>query len=132
MIKPKRINLAGYIYHVICRADQDDVVFTNDKDKESFLEYLGDYVQQFPMRVYAGKAAPGFIHKREILYWFGNRSKKYIKFINEGLDSELKSFILSQRFMGSEEFEIQAICKISIDIYSDKMLIIYCYFDLNI
>jgi len=35
----KRINLAGLIYHVICRADQDDVVFTNDKDKECFLEY---------------------------------------------------------------------------------------------
>jgi len=39
MTRPKRINLAGLIYHVICRADQDDVVFTNDKDKERFLEY---------------------------------------------------------------------------------------------
>ena len=196
MTRPKRINLAGCVYHVICRADQDDVVFTNNKDKERFLEYLGDYAKQFSMRIhawclmdthlhllietkkpnlsefmrrlltaytvwfhkkhqtrghlfsgrfkslvvekgeylvevsryihrnpveaglvkkaedypwssmrgYAGKTQPGFIHTKETLYWFGNRRKKYIKFVNEGLDSELKSFILAQRFMGSEEF----------------------------
>jgi hypothetical protein len=43
MARPKRINLAGCVYHVICRADQDDVVFNEDKDKELFLEYLGEY-----------------------------------------------------------------------------------------
>ena len=33
----KRINLAGCVYHVICRAEHHNVVFTEDKDKELFL-----------------------------------------------------------------------------------------------
>ena len=53
MTRPKRINLPGCVYHVICRADQDDVVFTGDQDKERFLEYLGDYAQQFSIRIHA-------------------------------------------------------------------------------
>ena len=196
MSRPKRINLAGCVYHVICRAEQHNVVFTEDKDKERFLEYLTDYMEQFEMRihayclmdthfhlliesrksnlsefmrrlltaytvwfhkkhrthghlfsgrfkslvvergeylievsryihrnpveaslvrnaedyswssmqVYAGKEKPGFIYMREVLYWFGNRRKKYVKFVREGLDSEIKSLILAQRFMGSEAF----------------------------
>ena len=40
MARQKRINLAGYVYHVICGTDQDDVVFTEDKDKERFLEWV--------------------------------------------------------------------------------------------
>ena len=56
------------------------------------------------MRIYAGKAPSKLIHTKEILHWFGNRRKKYIKFVREGLDSEIKSLILSQRFMGSEDF----------------------------
>jgi len=38
---------------VICRADQDNVVFTENKDKERFLEYLGEYAEQFSMRIHA-------------------------------------------------------------------------------
>ena len=47
MIKPRRINLSGCVYHVIFRADLDDVVFMEDKDKERFLEYLEEYAEQF-------------------------------------------------------------------------------------
>jgi uncharacterized protein RhaS with RHS repeats len=54
MTRSNRINLSGYAYHVICRADQDDVVFTEDKDKERFLEYLGEYAVQFAMRILNG------------------------------------------------------------------------------
>jgi hypothetical protein len=43
MTKLKRINLYGCDYQVICHADQDNLVFTEDKDKERFLEYLGEY-----------------------------------------------------------------------------------------
>ena len=56
------------------------------------------------MRVYAGKREPGFVYTREILSWFGNRKKKYVKFVREGLDEELKTLILSQRYLGSEAF----------------------------
>jgi len=196
MTRPKRINLPGCVYHIICRGNRNDVVFGDDKDKEKFLEYLTQYIEPFEMRVHAyclmdthlhlmiesrksnlsefmrrlltaytvwfnrrhrthghvfagrfkslvvergeylvsvsryihrnpleaglvdnaedypwssmriyeGKASSKLIYTKEILYWFGNRRQKYIKFVNEGLDSELQSLILSQRFMGSEDF----------------------------
>ena len=56
------------------------------------------------MRVYAGKVQPGFVHTREILHWFKNSREKYVKFVREGLDSEIQSLILAQRFVGSEDF----------------------------
>ena len=34
----KRIDLSGCVYHLICRADQDYVVFTGGQDKERFDE----------------------------------------------------------------------------------------------
>jgi len=56
------------------------------------------------MRVYTGKREPGFVYRREILAWFGNKTGKYEKFVREGLDEELKTLILSQRYLGSEAF----------------------------
>ena len=61
MSRPQRINLAGCVYHIICRGNRNDVVFGDNK---------------------------------EILHWFGNRRKKYIKFVRKGLDSEVMSLIL--------------------------------------
>jgi REP element-mobilizing transposase RayT len=53
MTYPKRINLSGCVYHVICRADQDDVIFKEDKDKDRFLEYMGEYVEQFAILIHS-------------------------------------------------------------------------------
>ena len=53
MSRPKRINLPGCVYHVICRANRHDVIFEDDEDKERFLEYLTDYLEQFEMRIHA-------------------------------------------------------------------------------
>jgi len=184
------------MYHIICRANHNDAVFLENRDKERFLEYLTDYADQFDMRIhayclmnthlhlliesrkmnlseflrrlltaytvwfnkkhqmhghlfagrfkslvvergeylvavsryihrnpveaslvknaedypwssmriYAGREASGFIYTREILYWFGNRKIKYIQFVREGLDTEIKSLMLAQRYMGSEAF----------------------------
>jgi putative transposase len=196
MSRPKRINLPGCVYHIMCRGNRSETVFADDKDKDKFLEYLIQYIEPFEMRIhayclmdthlhlmiesrkpnlsefmrrlltaytvwfnrrhrtcghlfagrfkslvvergeylvsvsryihrnpveagmvdeaedypwssmriYAGKVQPGFVYTREILHWFGNKRRKYIKFVRDGLDSEIKSLILSQRFMGSEEF----------------------------
>ena len=52
MSRPKRINLSGCVYHIICRANRDDVVFEDNNDKERFLEYLSDYAEQFDMRIH--------------------------------------------------------------------------------
>ena len=196
MSRPKRINLPGCVYHVICRSNRHDVLFQDDDDRERFLKYLTDYLEQFEMRIhayclmdthfhlliesrksnlseymrrvltayavwfnkrhhtrghifagrfksivvergdylvavsryihrnpveasivkiaedyawssmriYTGKSEPGFVYSREILAWFGNRKGKYGKFVREGLDEELKTIVLSQRYLGSEAF----------------------------
>jgi len=52
MSRPKRINLSGCVYHIICRANRDDVVFEGTNDKERFLEYLGYYAEQFDIRIH--------------------------------------------------------------------------------
>ena len=38
MSRPKRINLPGCVYHVICRANHHGVIFEDDEDKEDLLE----------------------------------------------------------------------------------------------
>ena len=53
MSRPKRINLPGCVYHVICRGNRYDVIFEDDEDRECFLEYLTDYLEQFEMRIHA-------------------------------------------------------------------------------
>ena len=67
------------------------------------VDDAGDYPWS-SMRIYEGKALSKLIYTKEILNWFGNRRTKYIKFVQEGMDIEIKSLILSQRFMGSEDF----------------------------
>jgi len=196
MSRPKRINLLGCVYHIICRANRNDVVFEDQRDKEKFLEYFSEYAEQFDvrihvyclmnthlhllietrksnlsefmrrlltaytvwfhrrhqthghlfagrfkslvvergdyliavsryihqnpvdaslvknaedcpwssMRIYAGKERPHFVYTREILSWFGNRRQKYIQFVREGLDEEIKTLIRFQSYVGSEAF----------------------------
>ena len=196
MSRPKRINLPGCVYHIMCHGNRNDVIFVNNTDKEKFLEYLAEYAPPFEMRIHAyclmdmhlhlllesrkpnlseymrrlltaytvwfnrrhqtrghlfagrfkslvvergeylvnvsryihrnpveagvvddavdypwssmriyGEKAPSkLVYTKEILRWFGNRRQKYIRFVREGLDRELKSLILSQRYMGSEDF----------------------------
>ena len=53
MSRPKRINLPACVYHIICRANRNDVVFEEEKDKERFLEYFIEYASQFEIRVHA-------------------------------------------------------------------------------
>jgi hypothetical protein len=50
MTRPKRINLSGCVHRMTCRADRNDVIFKEDKDKDRFLEYMGEYAEQFAMR----------------------------------------------------------------------------------
>ncbi len=196
MTRPKRINLPGCVYHVICRGNRNERVFDGARDKKRFLEYLGEYVTPFDMRihayclmdthvhlliesrssnlsefmrrlltaytvwfhhrhqtcghlfagrfrslviergdylvtvsryihrnpveaglveiaenypwssmrVYASKAQSEFIYTKEILSWFGMRRDKYVKYVREGLDEDIKSLVMAQRFVGSEAF----------------------------
>ena len=52
MSRPKRINLPGFVYHVICRGNRNDPVFLDERDKEKFLEYLTQYIETFEIRIH--------------------------------------------------------------------------------
>jgi len=89
-------------------------------DKEEYLIEVSRYIHRNPveadlvkkaedfawssMRVYAGRMQSGLVHTREILHWFRNSREKYVKYVREGLDSEIQSLILAQRFVGNEDF----------------------------
>jgi hypothetical protein len=89
-------------------------------DKEEFLIEVSRYIHRNPveadmvkkaedfewssMRIYSGGIQSGLVHTKEILHWFGNSRDKYVKFVREGLDSEMQTLILAQRFVGSEDF----------------------------
>lgn len=48
--------------------------------------------------------APGWLYTGEILGWFGNDPQNYSRFVEEGLDEDLKPLVWSQRFVGGREF----------------------------
>ncbi len=47
MARPLRIEYPGAYYHVISRGIHQDRIFTNDRDKEKFLEYLESAAERF-------------------------------------------------------------------------------------
>jgi len=53
MSRPKRIDLAFTLYHVISRTNSGDTAFQDSHDHEKFLEYLVRYCDLFHYRIYA-------------------------------------------------------------------------------
>ncbi len=53
MARPKRIDLPYCLYHVHSRTNSGDVAFSDKKDKEKFLYYLGKYLDLLSFRVHA-------------------------------------------------------------------------------
>jgi len=50
------------------------------------------------------KTAPQWLCTSEILGWFGKKPKMYKRFVEEGLNEELKPLVWSQRFVGGRAF----------------------------
>ena len=46
MAKPIRIEYPGTVYHVICRANNRQVIFRDDQDRRRYLEKLFLYCQE--------------------------------------------------------------------------------------
>jgi putative transposase len=53
MARPLRLQYPGAVYQVIARASHGQPIFKDDKDRERFLETLGESCQKTGWRVHA-------------------------------------------------------------------------------
>jgi len=62
MARPLRIEYAGACYHVMNRGNQGRIVFTDSKDYELFLDRLGQFSEQFDVRLLCYCCMPNHFH----------------------------------------------------------------------
>ncbi len=62
MPRPPRIDVGGYVYHVINRANGRVTIFHNEKDYQLFEELLEEAKEQFGMRIVAYSIMPNHWH----------------------------------------------------------------------
>ena len=53
MARPLRLELAGGLYHVTSRRDRGEAIYTDDEDREKWLEILGNVCSRFNWRCHA-------------------------------------------------------------------------------
>jgi putative transposase len=53
MARPLRIEYAGAVYHVMARGNQGQTIYRDDKDRQRFLETLGEACEKTGWRVHA-------------------------------------------------------------------------------
>ena len=53
MARPLRLELAGGLYHVTSRGDRREDIYTDDEDREKWLEILGNVCSRFNWRCHA-------------------------------------------------------------------------------
>ena len=53
MARPLRIEYAGAVYHVMARGNQGQAIFCDDKDRQRFLETLGQACEKTGWRIHA-------------------------------------------------------------------------------
>ena len=53
MTRPLRLEFPGAFYHIVNRGNAQGKIFLNDRDREKFLEYLGDGADRFSLKVHA-------------------------------------------------------------------------------
>jgi putative transposase len=52
MARKLRVQYEGAVYHVTARGVERRVIFDDDRDREHFLDRLGDSVQEYGVRLY--------------------------------------------------------------------------------
>ena len=52
MARPLRVEFPGAFYHVINRGNAGKAIFRSNRDRETFLEYLGTTVERFGIKVH--------------------------------------------------------------------------------
>ena len=53
MARKPRVNFAGALYHVMCRGNQGQAIFKDDRDRERYLDFLKESQKRFGYRLYA-------------------------------------------------------------------------------
>lgn len=53
MARPLRIEFAGALYHVTARGDRQEAIYEDDKDRQAYLDILGEVVERFHWHCYA-------------------------------------------------------------------------------
>jgi len=82
MTRPLRLELAGGLYHVTSRGDRRELIYDTDKDRDKWLEILGNVCTRYNWRCHAYclmKTSMGsklqwgqtrLISLISIIYWF--------------------------------------------------------------
>ena len=52
MARPPRVEYPGAYYHVVCRGNNQENIYKNDRDKEKFIEYLEKAVERFSLIIH--------------------------------------------------------------------------------
>ena len=52
MARPPRVEYPGAYYHVVCRGNNQENIYKNDRDKEKFIEYLEKAVERFSIIIH--------------------------------------------------------------------------------
>jgi len=53
MARQWRIQYPGALYHVLSRGNDHQDIFLSEKDKQSFLEIIGELTERFSVEAYA-------------------------------------------------------------------------------
>ena len=53
MARPLRIEFAGAHYHLTARGDRREDIFVDDRDREAFLELVGEVCRRFEWTIHA-------------------------------------------------------------------------------
>jgi putative transposase len=62
MAQKPRVEYAGAFYHVICRGNQRQVIFSSDADREYYLGRLEEYRHRYGFKVYAYVLMDNHVH----------------------------------------------------------------------
>jgi len=62
MARPLRVEFAGAAYHVTARGNERRIIFRDDKDRQRFLETLGEACERFGLVVHAYCLMPNHYH----------------------------------------------------------------------
>ena len=53
MARKRRVHFVGALYHVMCRGNQGQSIFKDDRDRERYLDLLKESQRRFGYRLYA-------------------------------------------------------------------------------
>jgi hypothetical protein len=67
MARPLRIEFPGVFYHVMNRGNTGMDIYRSERDREKFLEYVGEAVKRYGIKV----------HKQRWMYWLFEAKKRF-------------------------------------------------------